>query len=180
MKKLIYGTLFLALVGICIVACKKEITNQTEDPKVETNKKGENENYEKSNWPISIGITFEPLRIHRATTDRPRDGKNCGCNECFGLCNAPALGDGRNEESILGVELINEEFATIYFLHKKPNNFEKEFGIDEVVTTKLNNGQTINFHIGEYFAIYNEGVFYDKKTGKKHKYYGNVNVKYSL
>src|SRR5690554_8110198 len=100
MKKLIYGTLFLAIVGICIVACKKEITNQTEDPKVETNKKGENENYEKSNWPISIGITFEPLRIHRATTDRPRDGKNCGCNECFGLCNARA----RSEERRVGKE----------------------------------------------------------------------------
>lgn len=180
MKKLIYGTLFLAVVGIGFVACEKEITNELQKSKIESEKEGENNNQEKANWPFSIGITFEPLRIHRATTDRPRDGKNCGCNECFGLCNAPALGDGSNDESVLGVELINEKSATIYFLNKKPQNFEKEFGIDEVVTTKLNNGKIIKFQVGEYSADYQEGIFYDKNTQQNYNYYGKVNVDYSL
>lgn len=180
MKKLINGFLVIIAVIFLTMSCKKEITNQTEKEKVGSIKEENNENFEKSNWPFSIGITFEPLRIHRATTDRPRDGKNCGCNECFGLCNSPALGDGSSSESVLGVELIDENIATIYFLHEKPKNFENEFGIDEVVSTKLNSGKTIKFHRGEYKAVYKEGKYFDKTTGENHNYYGSVNVKYSL
>lgn len=43
----------------------------------------------KNTWQtsIDIGIPFEPIRLAKATTHQPSDGKVYGCNECFRYCN---------------------------------------------------------------------------------------------
>jgi hypothetical protein len=182
MKKLVYSGIFLALVGIGFVACEKEVQNNMQESYIQKSnpdKSITNNDHEKLDWPISIGITFEPLRIHRATTERPRDGKNCGCNECFGLCNAPAIGDGNNDESFIGGELLDSEYAVLFFLNKKPVNFETEFGIDEEVKLNFTSGHTIKVKTGEYAAVYEEGTIKDNSTNTKYQYFGKVKVKYT-
>ena len=105
-----------------------------------------------------------------------RDGKNCGCNECFGLCNAPIKPASKGQTSYIGIHQSSEQELTIFLLDKKPSNFEKEFGVDEEMTFLLEKEQKVTIKTGEYAAIYEEGLVRDRATGKDRKYFGKVVV----
>lgn len=182
MKKLILG---LTGMGIALVlvfaACQKdEMAKDTLQSKVVTN--DTSDNYTEKDSGVEVTVPFEPIRIHRGTTDRNRDGKNCGCDECFGLCNAPLItdpdGNSNKHESYIAIETINTSEAYIYFLNQKPFNFEEEFGIDEPVKVILNKNRSIYFEEGLYNAQYEEGTVYNQFTNKSIKYFGKVKVRF--
>jgi len=72
-------------------------------------------------------------RLHRATTYRPRDGYNCGCERCFGICavkwEVDSLGIPPDENLIDIVIGISPGKARIYTLSSS-SFFESEFGVD--------------------------------------------------
>jgi hypothetical protein len=121
---------------------------------------------------IIIEIVIEPIRLARATTDRPRDGFNCGCNECFGVCNAPLnLAPHR-----LGIGPIDDDQITMYFLDSLPNNFETEFGVDEVVNLTTNNGHEYSIKPGIYTAVQESGQAGCIVDSIVYNYFGKVTL----
>lgn len=166
LKKMIFGGLYLALVGIGFIGCEKDhlpTTVQNEDAKI-----FHNDNQLKVAdggwWEI-----FDEIRIHRATTERKRDGKNCGCNECFGLCNAP------HGKGIIAVNNIDGKTATIAIINTSGiNDFDKEFGVDEPI--ELNNGHyEVTIRKGVYTAERKDGVI-KTENGNEYNYYAIVHV----
>jgi len=117
MKKVMFSALALSIVMILSMnSCQKEkLVNNNE----------KNVNIEKVGPGGSITVSGKP---HRSTEDRPRDGKNCGCNECFGLCDLSV--DIEVSYSVIIINPINTTISRIYFTEDLPN-FEEEFGIDE-------------------------------------------------
>jgi hypothetical protein len=124
---------------------------------------------------INVDIPFEPIRLARATTDRNRDGKNCGCNECFGLCNRPITSVYGGESSYIGLTQISETSVGIYFLYSLPNNFETEFGIDETIILECEN-HTYSLKIGEYSAFEESGLVYCERFDENIEYFAFVEV----
>lgn len=85
MKKLMYGALFLALSGILIVACKKEVAVQpdtTETAQLDVKKSPSNENEKIDGGRIRI---FK-VELHRPEGKINRDGVDCLCTLCAGFC----------------------------------------------------------------------------------------------
>jgi hypothetical protein len=65
---------------------------------------------------------------YRQTHNRKRDGKDCGCNTCFGICDV-RIGGGIGFTTII-IQLNQEtNLSTIYFTESL-SNFDTEFGID--------------------------------------------------
>ncbi|RLD54240.1 MAG: hypothetical protein DRJ01_18310 [Bacteroidetes bacterium] len=124
---------------------------------------------------VNVDVPFEPIRLARATTNRPRDGKNCGCNECFGLCNRPITSAYNGESSLIGINQIDSNTVQIYFLYNLPSNFDEEFGIDET-TTLLCQNVTYTLKIGEYNAIESTGYVYSEYLTENIEYFGVVEV----
>jgi len=124
---------------------------------------------------INIDVPFEPIRLARATTDRNRDGKNCGCNECFGLCNRPITSAYSGESGYIGLTQINETTVRIYFLYNLPSNFETEFGIDETTVIECEN-ITYTLKIGEYSAVESNGLVYCELLDEIIEYFAFVEV----
>lgn len=122
-----------------------------------------------------MDVPFEPIRLARATTSRRRDGKNCGCNECFGLCNRPISSAYNGESGHIGISQINENTVKIYFLYSLPNNFESEFGIDETTTIVCQNA-SYTLKIGEYFATQSTGEVYSEYLNESIQYFAVVEV----
>ena len=65
---------------------------------------------------------------YRATKDRPRDHKNCGCKECFGICDV-SISVGFEFTEVVIIPDADNGVARIYFT-KELSNFDTEFGID--------------------------------------------------
>lgn len=71
---------------------------------------------------VTIGISADP---YRNTESRKRDGKNCGCSQCFGICNIEF--DVEFGFVIAPGPTGGETRA--YLIEQLPN-IEEEFGID--------------------------------------------------
>ena len=182
MKKIIIFGAMALTVGMFIYSCEKEEIKSDE----KTTQKSENFNAKSAsnansnaNLPDDI-ITpafwdiFEPIRVHRGTTERNRDGKNCGCNECFGICNAPVEVGGVG--AVIGIQELPNNRALIVFLHRKPNHFESEFGVDsEVILSSASSKKTYRIKPGLYEAIDNSGEL-TLPSGKRARYFGSVIV----
>lgn len=175
MKKLIFGGIFLFGILLMSLSCDKSVTK---DHKFEGNKPDQTE---KAQWPpsINIDVPFEPIRLARSTTDRLRDGYNCNCNECFGICNRPwnGLDSDNGIFASIGVERLSTDEVNLYILNSLPANFEKEFGIDERVELKDLNGVTkYILEPGEYNAIHEEGFVRCDANGKNYSYFVKIKV----
>jgi len=125
MKKLII--FFIAIISsfsLILHSCNKsDLPPKNTDKKVATT---EIIPSAPSAGPI-ITIKFKP---YRATTHRPKDGKNCGCSFCFGACDFTI-------ELEFPTMLINPDTsantAEIYILSDLPNA-ESTFGIDGLLS----------------------------------------------
>jgi len=130
---------------------------------------------------IVVGVVSD-ASLHRGTTDRPRDGRNCGCGQCFGMCwPNNIIGDDAFDEALDGVGIdiaiggqINGN-STIYFLDKLPDHFETEFGIDHEISVVKNNRTLVTIEEGVYSAKSEEGILESDAYGDL-KYYGYVTV----
>jgi hypothetical protein len=108
MKKVMYGTKTLLLLSVFVISCSKNEKFLNKD-EISGSTTLSNEKVLEKNL-ISSEIKLVDLtdndgapitdRVHRATTKRKRDGKNCGCNECAGIC-----GDLELDGAILDVLL---------------------------------------------------------------------------
>ncbi|MCT4562369.1 MAG: hypothetical protein N4A41_13450 [Crocinitomicaceae bacterium] len=147
----------------------------------------EEELNQRAPWPpinVDVDITFEPIRLARATTDRNRDHKDCGCNECFGVCNRPLIknpgGSGYLEGAIgvkLGIEQLTDDEVMLYMIGDEyPSNFEEEFGIDEPVVL-LGEAGSYTLKTGVYQAIAEQGTKNIGTGSKSYNYSGKVLVK---
>lgn len=176
MKQLFFRVFFLLFLTSIVSSCNKE-----KDGEIKFEGKTPNVQIAKNTWPpsINIDIPFEPIRLARSTTDRPRDGKDCGCNECFGICNRPweGLSSDQGIFASIGVEQLSKSEANIYILNSLPSNFESEFGIDEPVYLKNNSG-TILYTIrpGEYNAVHEENFVRCDGNNKIYSYFVKIKV----
>lgn len=74
---------------------------------------------------VGLKIKGKP---YRATSDRPRDHKNCGCSSCFGLCEV-SLELDIDFTKLCIITDPNGNSTRVYFLEEL-SNFDTEFGID--------------------------------------------------
>lgn len=176
MKKLVYGSLFLALVGILFVSCNKE--DKSNDLIIH---EGDELSpmMQKAQWPpsINIDITFDVIRLARAKTTENHAGRICACNECFGICNKPW--DAGIAGSFIGVEQVSDSVANLYLLNELPSNFEVEFGIDEPVSLRTNStsgAKVYNIKPKVYTAINEEGYVHCPANNRNYSYFTKVRV----
>ena len=117
LKNLLIISVVIFFSILAFVSCQKEankLQNESSVPTVNTRSVG-----------IGIKIKGKP---YRSTTKRPRDGKNCGCKVCFGLCDVTIESDIDFSKMFMVVN-SNENTTRIYILEDL-KNFESEFGID--------------------------------------------------
>lgn len=73
-------------------------------------------------------------KLHRAIENRPRDGKECNCKACFGVCDVSIeIGYEFEFHRIVvspGGPGTGTGQSVIYFLDSTPANAENEFAID--------------------------------------------------
>ena len=139
MKKIIYLALIAVLLGFFSAGCEKE-KRYNENPS-SLSIDGGSVVKKKPQNPGTVNILIFKVTLHRATTDRPRDHKNCGCLECFGFCDFewfPGMkksvhsivdNPSNKDQSLILMQIINEKQAAMYILENK-EYFEEEFGID--------------------------------------------------
>jgi len=185
MKKLIYGGIILAILGTSFFSCEKkdvkesvEVSNLKNDSSTDKNT-GINAKVCEECWALAVAIigVIEPVRFHRGTDNRPRDGVNCGCNQCFGACWAPGSAPYNGNSGVTGRIALSEivdGFTTIYFLDALPSNFETEFGIDDPLNIYLDDETFITLKMGEYSAENSRGVI--NPDGENLQVYGSVRV----
>jgi hypothetical protein len=88
--------------------------------------------------PHTLNLVILRAEIRRATKERPRDGKYCGCANCFGLCdfewfpdlkklfNSNSILMDTNKSTIL-INFIDQQHATVYLLERKFDTFLRNF-----------------------------------------------------
>jgi hypothetical protein len=171
MRKLIIAMFFMA--SVCASCEKDSEFAENMNPDVKEQAVGAHQKVGDVN--VKVGSPFEPIRLARAKTAPNHAGTICGCNECFGLCNAPH--NSQVVGGMLGIEELPGSKANLYFLKELPSNFEKEFGVDESFYFKNTNGDTIyTIAIGVYSAFKAEGIAKDSDTGTEYPYFAKVQV----
>lgn len=126
---------------------------------------------------IGIKISGKP---HRKTTNRRRDGVNCGCDQCFGLCDVSVGLDAGYSFDV--VVPANSTVGTIYF-PETIDHAESEFGIDEDLSIsggalQAQGVSSLTFLTGLY-EYHSETVTYEF-DGESHTSFGYVTVNVAL
>lgn len=177
MKKLIFGGLCVLTIALGIFACKKQYTGK----KNHTNEQTNSIQKVPPGWPFSINIdiSFEPVRIARAISTPTKKGRICGCNECFGFCNAPLTSGNNAVIANIGFAQTSETTADIFFLDVFPTAYDDEFGIDEPVQIIANSASgpvVYNIKPGVYTPIIENGSAYCSATGDSRNYFVRIPV----
>ena len=187
MKKIIYLALIAVFVGFFSTGCEKE--KNTVEKSNSHNIDGSFDVKKKPQNPGTVNLVIFKVTLHRATTDRPRDHKNCGCLECFGFCDFEWFPDikksvhsivenpSNNDQSLVLMQIINEKQAAMYILEDK-EYFEEEFGIDIplVIPKKaLEEAYLSDIDITVKEGVYNfvneqQQIFFDKKNVTSYGY----------
>ncbi len=163
MKKIIFVTAVVLFAILCFSSCDKY--NKTDTDFI----------YKEAPKPINVGI-FR-VTLHRATNDRPRDHKKCGCMECFGFCDfewfpnieknlsksrTPFVEGSDIDHSIVCMSVLDESHAIMYIMEKR-EYFEDELGVDapifvpdEVICGLQCNAKSIMVNEGEYKFVQEE------------------------
>lgn len=102
MKKVIFGTLFLGLIGLSIIGCKKEINQNKDDP---LNHLKENEQKSLQKNVASSPLTLKMLKSTNVSI-LDFDSKNSGKVELKGQ----EKGDFKVSENIIILEIFNENY----------------------------------------------------------------------
>lgn len=144
---------------------------------------------ESSGLKPEVGISITG-KIARATTSRPRDGKNCGCSECFGVCDVefdidinpfgktvePGTGGGVDNRPEISnniaaaarakmfVKVLGPNQSEIYFM-QRPTASEPQFGIDEDLTLRMNGRNVENVGGGQSLTLLKGEYLYTSETG---------------
>lgn len=119
-------------------------------------------------------------KLHRATTSRPRDGKYCGCEYCFGICEIQHYDEGDELASGTTVDLVINSLTNkvrIYF-PVPPSNPEIEFGIDANIAlpvSAITPSATFTSLKSGVYTYYSDTIYY-MKGGVKTLSYGYVDV----
>lgn len=109
-------------------------------------------------------------KLHK--TNPKKDGTECGCNACFGLCDVKIVITD-NKTSITP----GENNLTFYVL-EDIKHAENTFSIDNTLSSKLNSND-LYFLTGEYSYVKERGIIkFD--DGKSYQYYGKVTIKTSM
>jgi hypothetical protein len=136
---------------------------------------------EKGGPYVKAGGTWN---IARKTEYRPRDGKNCGCVECIGLCNfkgkAGIVTSADNEgDGVIVTDSSTSNSATFYILFQHPES-EIEFVVDDTVDIPV---ESIEGHPNlERFAVLPGDYEYEgiggtiEFEGQSRDYYGTVDI----
>ncbi len=125
---------------------------------------------------VGVGIKIKG-KPYRAIESRPRDGKNCGCKVCFGVCELSMELDFDFSKMFMVVD-PNGNTTRIHILENL-ENFEPEFGIDDdiFVPSKALNGtgmESLTLLKGIYDFIEMEDKI--NIDGKEQVTYGYVDV----
>ncbi|WKU18566.1 hypothetical protein [Advenella alkanexedens] len=102
MKKVIFGTLFLGLIGLSIIGCKKEI-NQNKDDSLNHLKENEQKSLQKN--VASSPLTLKTLKSTNVSI-LDFDSKNSGKVELKGQ----EKGYFKVSENIINLEIFNENY----------------------------------------------------------------------
>jgi hypothetical protein len=185
MKKLIYGGLFLALLGMGFVSCEKDEVSTDKNKQTNSSKPFNTANENNKDcpecWLAAIAVLGEIVAdasLHRGTTDRGRDGMNCGCGQCFGMCwPNNIIGDDALDGDVTDFAISDpvEGNSIIYFLGDLPSHFEQEFGIDNEISIVKNSDTLFTIKKGVYSAHKKDGIIESESHGELN-YSGFVNV----
>ena len=145
MKNLILKlSISVLVIGLILSSCNKQ---------EEIDNANINSSIEASSLAPGIPMLKITARPYRKTTKRKRDGKNCGCAFCFGVCDF-GIGFEIGSANVYVDPIINDGKSRIYFAEQLPN-FESEFGIDEDLT--IPNEAIENTNINS--LIIKEGIY---------------------
>lgn len=187
MKKIIYLALIAVIMGFLPTGCEKE-EKYNENPSSLSIDGGSVVKKKPQNLG-TVNLVIFKVTLRRATTDRPRDHKNCGCLECFGFCDFEWFPDikksvhsivenpSNNDQSLVLMQIINEKQAAMYILEDK-EYFEEEFGIDiplvvpkEALEEACFPDIGITVKEGVYhFVNEQQQIFFDKKNVTSYGY----------
>jgi hypothetical protein len=130
---------------------------------------------------IGVGIVVS-VTWHRSISNRPRDGKACGCGACFGLCDIGGIANASNANSLIFIN-ENENVATIYYIKdlKENPDYEGDSSLildNDIIVNfgeNLFNGD-IKFLAGEYI-FNNEENIVSLNNVEYHTYgYSTINI----
>jgi len=131
--KIIFAALLAVITGAALfVACNKDETIKEELTHEKSIFTGNNGSKVQIGGSITIHMNF-----HRVIEERPRDGKRCACEACFGICiyEIEIYSDGYYHR---GFDEYNSKMdfdfknltATLY-VFEQLRHAESEFGVDE-------------------------------------------------
>jgi hypothetical protein len=155
MKNLIYGSLLLALVGIGVISCVKEVVTDT----VQDKSLNETINLEKAAGP---GIRIFTVQLDRPAGKTNKYGVDCDCAMCGGFCDFEWFPDfsynpgDDNSKPTVAVELIDSKKAKLYFFETLDvDNVDNPiFHIDSNV--KIDDGVLVTELVSGEYPVTNE------------------------
>lgn len=176
MKKLIYGGLFLALVGTLITSCTKEQDESRAKNEVLEIEENLQSQYNQKVLGSGPGIRIFTVEIHRPVGKTNRHGQPCECRICVGFCDFEWFPDfsysgPEGNDATLAIEAIGENLVRMYFFDSldldgaymdRLNN--PLFHIDENILLDDGESTTIIF-AGEY-SLYLEGGILETEEGE--------------
>jgi len=174
MKKLVYGSLFLAIVGIGVVACEKHVGDSTKS-NVEYQNQG-NISEEK----VGPGFRIFSVQLHRPVGKYNNQHEPCNCNICAGFCDFTWFPDWRktsmSTSPTFGIDFISENTARIYFFDEVDYDLDEDpvFYIDEEVTIP---DDDVTVSSGKYRLKLSDGSV--NVDGKSYAYNSYIDVPYS-
>jgi hypothetical protein len=174
MKKLVYGSLFLALVGMGVLACEKHSESSSQTSILPENH--ENPSVEK----VGPGFRIFSVQLHRPVGKYNNQHEPCNCAECAGFCDFTWFPDWRKTSMTtnpsFGIDFISENSARIYFFDEVDYDLNEDpvFYIDEEVTIP---DDDITVSSGKYRLKLSDGSV--NVDGKSYTYNSYIDVPYS-
>jgi len=166
MKNIVF---IIFVVTLTLISCNK--------PNHSDSSQSMNKYFEESGptGVITIGIKVK-VTWHRAIEKRPRDGKRCDCQYCFGICDLN-FGTSVQKNGMVVIDQNDPNHAVIYSF--EPLEYESECPIDYDIVAQLypEDSTQITFQSGTYDFISEVNTL--NINGETFQYYGFTTVNIS-
>lgn len=127
---------FLLIFTLICVSCVRDSVEWTPPTESAVNTPESSGVVLRESWPPKASVTVSG-KPHRKVEFRKRDGEECDCENCFGLCDVRVSGGvtfGFHDVVItvpVDTSIAYQDTSRVYFLNQKPISAESEFVIDE-------------------------------------------------
>jgi hypothetical protein len=151
----------IVLVLILGISACNETEPVYETSKTELKSSGENENNGIPSEILAQQAGFVKLkgRPYRATEERERDLKNCGCKFCFGVCEVEFELDLEDILKGFTVAHVPGKSTATFYLTEPVGHNETEFGVDNFLilpSTQTGFPEDLSLDLGVYHFVHQQ------------------------